>query len=202
MMLGPSRNFTEIDRLQDQGCNAEDEMILVDRQDRAVGLGKKLDVHLIGTLHRGFSVLLYDASARLLLQQRAAGKYHFAGRWSNACCSHPRPGESTMEAATRRLQEELGVTASLTKAAELRYRAEDPESGLIEHEYLHIFIGRLAETPRPNPDEVGDWRWISDCALRRALRRMPHVFTPWFQLIMESLEQRKDNVLQSARRGA
>ena len=127
--------------------------------------------------------MIYDPLGRMLLQRRAAGKYHFAGRWSNACCGHPRPGEATPAAAGRRLREELGLSVPLHACGELLYRAADPVSGLEEHEYLHLFRGMLSGSPRPNPEEIGAWRWMSPAHLRRALRRFPERFTPWFVLL-------------------
>lgn len=159
-------------------------VILVDPQDRPIGAGHKLDVHREGQLHRAFSILIFNARGDLLLQRRAEGKYHFAGRWSNSCCGHPRPGESTYRAALRRLGEELGFQAPLTEDARLVYRAVDPDSGLIEHEYLHVFRGRFVGEPRPDPDEVGAWRWMSVPGVRRALAQRPGLFTPWFSLLV------------------
>jgi isopentenyl-diphosphate delta-isomerase len=160
-------------------------VILVDPQDRPLGDGHKLDVHREGQLHRAFSILIFNAQGELLLQRRAEGKYHFAGHWSNSCCGHPRPGETTYRAALRRLGEELGFQAPLTEDLQLVYRAADPRSGLIEHEYLHVFRGRFVGEPRPDPDEVGAWRWMAPGAVRRALARRPGLFTPWFALLVE-----------------
>lgn len=159
-------------------------VILVDTLDRPVGAGDKLEVHREGQLHRAFSILIFNARGDLLLQRRAEGKYHFAGCWSNSCCGHPRPGEPTYRAALRRLGEELGLQAPLTEDARLVYRAVDPDSGLTEHEYLHVFRGRFVGEPRPDPDEVGAWRWMSVPGVRRALARSPGLFTPWFALLV------------------
>jgi isopentenyl-diphosphate Delta-isomerase len=160
-------------------------MILVDRDDRPLGEGDKLEVHRQGLLHRAFSIFIFNARDEVLLQRRADSKYHFAGFWSNSCCGHPRSGESTARAALRRLGEELGFQTPLTEQMQLIYRAEDPESGLIEHEYLHVFHGRFMQDPRPDPAEVGAWRWTSVGAVRRSLAKSPHLFTPWFKLIAE-----------------
>lgn len=160
-------------------------VILVDEQDRDIGDGDKLEVHRQGQLHRAFSIFVFNARGDCLLQQRADGKYHFAGLWSNSCCGHPRPGESIGNAAVRRLGEELGFQIPLTEQMQLIYRAEDPDSGLIEHEYLHIFCGRHMDDPVPDPAEVGAWRWTPVPAVRRALVKSPGVFTPWFRLIAE-----------------
>lgn len=165
--------------------DAVERVVLVDAHDRPFGDGDKLDVHRTGQLHRGFSIFIFNANEDLLLQRRADEKYHFAGRWSNSCCGHPRPGEATARAALRRLGEELGFQAPLSEQMQLVYRAQDPLSGLIEHEYLHVFRGHYVADPRPDPAEVGAWRWISVAAVRRGLRVSPGLFTPWFHLIAE-----------------
>lgn len=155
---------------------------LVDAEDNVVGSCGKIAAHRSGKLHRAFSILISNLNGELLLQRRAAHKYHFAGRWSNACCGHPRPGEQVLSAAHRRLEEELGFVVPLVKVAELRYRSVDPASGLIEHEYLHVLRGRYADEPCPNPDEVGAFRWMSRNGVQRGLAQRPDIFTPWFAL--------------------
>lgn len=170
--------------------DALERVILVDDQDHPQGDGDKLDVHRQGLLHRAFSVFVFSPDGDLLLQRRAEGKYHFANLWSNSCCGHPRPGEKTADAAVRRLGEELGFQTLLTEQVELVYRAEDPESGLAEHEYLHIFVGRYGDDPHPDPAEVGAWRWTPVAAVRRALVTRPQLFTPWFRLIADAVLDR------------
>jgi isopentenyl-diphosphate Delta-isomerase len=160
-------------------------VILVDAQDGPQGEGDKLDVHRQGLLHRAFSIFIFNARGEVLLQRRADAKYHFAGYWSNSCCGHPRPGEDTAAAALRRLGEELGLQTPLSEQLQLVYRAQDAQSGLIEHEYLHVYRGCYGDEPRPDPAEVGAWRWASVAVVRRALRRSPGPFTPWFRLIAE-----------------
>jgi isopentenyl-diphosphate delta-isomerase len=167
--------------------DALEEVILVDDQDRALGSAGKIDAHRQGQLHRAFSILVFNAADELLIQRRADAKYHFAARWSNTCCGHPRPGEATVQAAGRRLKEEFGIRVPLTERSQLVYRAEDLSSGLIEHEYLHVFYGVHAGDPRPDPTEIGAWRWMSIPTIRRALRRNPAWFTPWFGLLMGRL---------------
>lgn len=163
--------------------DALERVILVDEQDSPQGDGDKLGVHRLGQLHRAFSIFVFNAKGDVLLQRRAAGKYHFAGLWSNSCCGHPRPGEATATAAARRLGEELGFQTPLTERMQLIYRAEDAESGLIEYEYLHIFIGLYVDDPRPDPAEVSAWRWTPVDVIRRAIGKTPQTFTPWFRLI-------------------
>jgi isopentenyl-diphosphate Delta-isomerase len=162
-------------------------VILVDSDDRPRGEGDKLDVHHTGELHRAFSILIFNAANQLLLQRRAEGKYHFAGRWSNSCCGHPRPGEVTHLAARRRLGEELGFHAPLVERTQLVYRAEDPATGLVEHEYLHVYWGRFVGDPRASAEEVGAWRWMSIPAIHRAMEGRPILFTPWFRLLVANI---------------
>jgi len=164
-----------------------EQVILVDADDLTLGAAGKLDAHRLGQLHRAFSILVFNADGELLLQRRADAKYHFAGRWSNTCCGHPRPGETTPAAAGRRLKEEFGLRVPLTERAQLVYRAEDQGSGLIEHEYLHIFHGVYAGEPHPDPSEIGAWRWMAVPAIRRALRMRSESFTPWFHLLIGRL---------------
>lgn len=162
-------------------------MILVDSQDQAIGQGNKLDVHQRGLLHRAFSILVFDAQERLLLQRRADGKYHFARLWSNTCCGHPRPGENTLRAAQRRLREELGFVTPLEEVTQFIYQAQDPRSGLTEHEYLHVFRGHYDLDPQPNPAEVSAWRRLSVARVRALLAKRPGRFTPWFALLFQRL---------------
>ena len=178
------------------GPSAES-VVLVDEDDRAVGTAEKLAVHRSGALHRAFSVVLFDRTGRVLLQRRAEGKYHCAGLWSNSCCGHPRPGEPVLDAATRRLAEELGVSLELTPAGQILYRAIMPE-GLIEHELDHLFVAQFDGEPAPDRAEVSAWRWVSPAVLRSELDASPSAFTPWLALVLAALpdlppaEGRKD----------
>ena len=164
-------------------------VILVDAGNNAIGSYGKIDAHRDGKLHRAFSILITNPDGELLLQQRAACKYHFAQRWSNTCCGHPRPGEQTLAAARRRLGEELGFSVPLEEITDLQYRVRDPHSNLIEHEHLHVFLGRYAGEPRPNPDEVSAYRWMLPNRVNRSLALCPDVFTPWFVLLATMLVQ-------------
>jgi isopentenyl-diphosphate delta-isomerase len=163
---------------------AAEQMILVDAQDREVGVGEKLQVHLAGALHRAFSVFIFDPAGRLLMQKRAAGKYHSAGLWSNTACGHPRPGEVTAEAARRRLREEMGFDCELRAAFEFLYRAE-LGGALVEHEYDHVFVGTHEGDPAPDPAEVEEWRWVDMDELRRGLRVEPHRYSYWLKAAVE-----------------
>lgn len=163
----------------------EEQVILVDEQDRVVGASEKLCAHREGALHRAFSVFVFDARGRLLLQQRAHDKYHSGGLWSNTACGHPRPGEETSAAARRRLREEMNLDCELREAFGFVYRAE-LEGALVEHEYDHVFVGTHEGAPAPDPSEVAEWRWVTTDELRRALRDEPQSYSYWLKLVVES----------------
>ena len=163
---------------------AAEQLILVDAEDRVLGVGEKLRTHLEGALHRAFSVFIFDRRGRLLMQKRAAAKYHSAGLWSNTACGHPRPGEATREAARRRLREEMGLDCELRRAFEFLYRAE-VGGALVEHEYDHVFVGEYEGDPAPDPAEVEDWRWVSMGELRRGLNEEPQRYSAWLKLAIE-----------------
>jgi isopentenyl-diphosphate delta-isomerase len=167
-------------------------VVLLDADGNETGRMEKLEAHRgDGHLHRAFSVFLIDGDGRILLQQRAATKHHFRSLWSNSCCSHPRPGEEVTAAGARRLREELGIdldAAALTDVGSFVYRAEDAGSGLVEHEWDHVLVGRHDGDPAPAPDEVDDWRWIDRAALDAELARDPDAFTPWFALALAVLD--------------
>ncbi|WP_330231808.1 isopentenyl-diphosphate Delta-isomerase [Nocardia sp. NBC_00508] len=160
---------------------------LVDDAGRAVGACSVAEAHLApGMLHRAFSVLLFDAAGRVLLQQRAAVKTRFPSLWANTCCGHPAPGEPVAAAAALRLSQEMGLTAALTEAGIYRYHAADPRTGRVEAEWDHVLIGLLAiDTPRPDPAEVADYTWIQPDALRVALADHPDAYTPWLAGVLD-----------------
>lgn len=160
-----------------------EEVVLVDPADRELGTLEKLQAHREGRLHRAVSVFVFDPAGRLLLQRRAAGKYHSAGQWTNTCCSHPRPGEPAAGAADRRLQEEMGFRCTLRPAFLLRYRAEVGDA-LVEHELDHVFVGRWTGDPTPDPGEADAWRWVPLAEAAADVAAHPERYTPWFRLIM------------------
>lgn len=164
-------------------------VVCVDADDRCVGTEEKLKAHRDGVLHRAFSVFVFNGRGELLLQRRSLDKYHSAGLWTNTCCSHPRPEEDVEAAALRRLDEEMGIACPLRKAFTFLYR-ETVAPGLVEHELDHVFIGHLDggqrdETPRPDPREVMQTRWIDREALRGELVRTPDDYTAWFRISIE-----------------
>lgn len=160
-----------------------DHVVLVDAQDRVVGVADKLDAHLgTGLLHRAFSVFIVDRHDRVLLQRRAASKYHFAGLWSNACCSHPRAEETVLDAARRRLPEEIGLLPEeLFVVGRFEYRAADPRSGFVEHELDHVVVGFSDDEPTLNPAEADAYRWITFERLAQTLTEGRLAVTPWLQ---------------------
>lgn len=177
----------------------EEWVVLVDGTDRETGRMEKLAAHRDGgRRHRAFSILLFDGEGRWLLQRRAAGKYHFPGLWTNACCSHPRPGETVAAAAARRLREELGVEVELAERFAFEYRAESPAEGLAEWEYDHVLVGTLPDDamPAPNPEEVAEVRfWTGEEIAEAIAADLPSgPFTPWFLCIWNRLqEEKKEN---------
>ncbi len=167
-------------------------VILVDSNDIAHGVMEKMQAHITGSLHRAISVFVYNTKGEFLLQQRALEKYHSAGKWSNTCCSHPRPQESNIDAANRRLKEEMGMDCELEEWFNFTYRAEF-ENGLVEHEFDHVFIGTTDSIPLPNPQEVASFRYINPEALSLDIEENPELYTPWFRLCFERINQQKKN---------
>ncbi|AZC26540.1 isopentenyl-diphosphate Delta-isomerase [Pseudomonas sessilinigenes] len=156
------------------------EVILVDANDREVGVMEKLAAHQVGARHRAVSVYVFNSRNELLLQRRAAGKYHCGGLWSNTCCGHPLPGESTDQAAQRRLKEEMGLTCPMTKRLALSYFLHLP-GGLIEHEYGHLYFARSDLEPVLNPAEADAFSYRSLEAIRQDIQAHPDDYTPWFK---------------------
>lgn len=153
----------------------------MDAGDRVTGRAGKLAAHQQGLLHRAFSVFVRDRAGRVLLQRRAAGKYHSAGLWTNACCGHPRAGEETAVAAARRLGEEMGFRCDLVPLFSTLYRAE-LANGLIEHEFVHVFGGDFDGEPRPDPEEVSAWRWVTLDELVAGVDTHPEIHSAWFAI--------------------
>jgi len=162
----------------------KEEVILVDVNDTPLGLMDKMEAHEKGLLHRAFSVFVINSNNELLLQQRAFSKYHSGGLWTNTCCSHPRNGESNLEAAHRRLQEEMGFDCTLTKLLDFVYRAE-LDKGLTEHEFDHVFIGKWQGEPKINPLEVAAFKWMDVYKLEKDILDNPSNYTEWFKIIYQ-----------------
>ncbi|MEY4057233.1 MAG: isopentenyl-diphosphate Delta-isomerase [Chitinophagia bacterium] len=158
-----------------------EQVILVDVDDCEIGVMEKMEAHKQAVLHRAFSVFLFNPQGKMLLQQRALTKYHSAGLWTNTCCSHPRPGETLDDAVTRRLMEEMGITAKVSKAFDFIYQAELPDH-LNEHEFDHVFIGNYDDEVRPNHLEVANFVYQSIEEVAANLQSHPEKYTVWFKI--------------------
>lgn len=164
------------------------EVILVDENDQEVGTMEKIQAHEQALLHRAFSVFIFNSKGEMLLQQRAENKYHSATLWTNACCSHPSPGEVTKEAAERRLYEELGFTALLRKAFTFTYKTEF-DNGLTEYEFDHVYTGVYDGPIVPDRNEVMDCKYLGMEELEKSLRDNPEQYTSWFAIALPELQQ-------------
>ena len=199
------KTFPAEDRLTLAGtrCIMTEDLILINEQNRAVGRAEKHAVHAAGLLHRAFSIFLVDAQGQLLLQRRSRSKYHSAGLWANSCCGHPRPGESTLRAARRRLGEELGASTSLRFGFQARYRTALP-NGLIENELVYVDFGMTPEHLSPNPDEVSGVGRMSLAALRADIARRPQRYTYWLRYYLknhyDAIRRGLDDVRRSDRK--
>ncbi len=162
-----------------------DRVILVDKNDQAIGDMDKLEVHQKGLLHRAFSTFIFNEVGQLLLQRRAKEKYHSADLWTNTCCSHPRPRECTLEAAKRRLKEEMGIETNLEKKFDFIYQTQ-LDNNLIEYEFDHVFIGEYNQQPLLNPEEASDYKWISIDELKADLELFPRKYTEWLKIAINS----------------
>jgi isopentenyl-diphosphate delta-isomerase len=156
-----------------------EQVILVNEQDEEVGSMEKMEAHYQGTLHRAFSIFIFNDRGEMLLQQRALNKYHSGGLWTNACCSHPRPGEDIVGAANRRLQEEMGFSTPLRKIFDFRYNASF-DNGLTEHEFDHVFVGNFNGKIQPNPSEVHDYCFKTIGEIDANIASNANKYTAWF----------------------
>jgi isopentenyl-diphosphate delta-isomerase len=164
-----------------------EEVILVDEHDNELGTMEKMEAHQKGLLHRAFSVFLFNPQGQLLLQQRALTKYHSAGLWTNTCCSHPRNNETILQAAKRRLKEEMGMQANLTIKHKFIYKTAF-ENGLTEHELDYILTGVTMLEPTINTNEVCSYKWVAIPDLLDDIESNPQNYTSWFKIILaESL---------------
>lgn len=176
----------DVSNADTDGAANPETVTLVDLQDRVVGKAEKLKAHREGLLHRAFSVVVFDAQHRILLQRRHVDKYHSGGLWSNTACGHPRPSEIVADAAARRLYEEMGITCDLTHQFGFVYRA-DVEDGLVEYEYDHVFFGRYDRDPTPDETEVEEWRWAAPTEIASDLADQPEAYTYWFRVLFRRL---------------
>ncbi len=162
----------------------EEFVVLVDKNDNELGLMEKQQAHVAGLLHRAFSVFIFNTKGELMLQQRAASKYHSPTLWTNTCCSHPRENESYQEAAHRRLIEEMGFDCDLSFKFNFIYKA-NLDNGLTEHELDYVFVGTYDDEPQLNPAEVMAYRWVEMEDLKKDIVKNPQNYTAWFKIIFD-----------------
>jgi isopentenyl-diphosphate delta-isomerase len=160
----------------------------VNEHDAPIGSIEKMEAHQKGLLHRAFSVFIFNSKGEMLLQKRASHKYHSGGLWSNACCSHPSPGEETGTAAERRLKEELGINTPVKKIFDFVYTAAF-ENNLTENEFDHVFIGKYDGGLNSNPNEVEDYCFKTMEQIKDELRNDPSNYTAWFCIAFPKLEE-------------
>ena len=162
----------------------EEKVILVDEQDNQLGLMPKMEAHEKAVLHRAFSVFIFNENRELMLQQRAAHKYHSPLLWTNTCCSHQRDGESNIEAGKRRLDEEMGFSADLKEVFSFVYKAPF-DNGLTEYELDHVMVGDYNGEPKINPEEVESYKWMTMDAVKNDIETNPDDYTAWFKIIFK-----------------
>lgn len=173
-------------------------VVLVDAEDKVIGVEEKLKAHQLGLLHRAFSVFIYRKNLEdpntfeFLLQQRHVNKYHCGGLWTNTCCSHPRLNEDIILAGQRRLKEEMAIELALKHVGSFQYKASF-DNGLTEHELDHVLLGEYdgVQTIVLDPREAQDFCWVSISRLQKELNLHKEHYTPWFKpafdLVLEDL---------------
>jgi len=164
----------------------EERVILVDESDREIGLEEKLEAHRQGKLHRAFSIFVFNPEGQILLQKRSTKKYHSDGLWTNTCCSHPRPGEPMEQEVRRKLLQEMGFECDLQRIFSFTYKVEF-KNNLIENEIDHVFIGRYDGSPKPNPDEVDDWKWMDLEILINDVKTNPGIYSYWLKICIDQV---------------
>lgn len=162
----------------------EEFVVLIDEQDNQLGLMEKQQAHVAGLLHRAFSVFIFNEKGELLMQQRAADKYHSPLLWTNTCCSHPRENETYKEAAIRRLEEEMGFVCEIEPKFHFIYKAQLGER-LFEHELDHVFTGTYSGEIKINPEEVNAYKWMKMEDLIQDMKDNPAEYTVWFKIIFD-----------------
>lgn len=167
----------------------EEQVVLVDENDNQIGLMPKMEAHEKGVLHRAFSVFTFNDKGELLLQQRAADKYHSPLLWTNTCCSHQRNGETSLEAGKRRLQEEMGFSSELEEVFSFIYKAPF-NNGLTEHELDHVMIGDYNKNPIINREEVEAYKWMRLEEVKVDMEKNPTIYTEWFKIIFNEYYSR------------
>lgn len=162
----------------------EENVILVNEKDEPLGLMPKIEAHQKAVLHRAFSIFILNDKNEIMLQQRAAHKYHSPLLWANTCCSHQRDGETNIQAGRRRLLEEMGFTTNLKDLFHFIYKAPF-DNGLTEHELDHVLIGYYNDAPEINPDEVESWKWMAIDDVKADIAKNPEIYTVWFKIIFD-----------------
>ncbi|MDF4222379.1 isopentenyl-diphosphate Delta-isomerase [Maribacter sp. M208] len=162
----------------------EEQVILVNENNEQIGTMAKMEAHEKAVLHRAFSVFITNDIGDIMLQQRAASKYHSPLLWTNTCCSHQRVGETNIEAGKRRLQEEMGFQAELKELFSFIYKAPF-DNGLTEHELDHVMIGTYNAEPNINIEEVEAWKWMSPESIKEDISNNPNAYTAWFKIIFD-----------------
>ncbi len=164
-------------------------VILVNEKDEPIGTMEKMEAHEKGLLHRAFSVFIFNTKGEMLLQQRAKSKYHSGGLWTNACCSHPRKGEETIDAAHRRLQEEMGFDCPIEKQFHFIYKSK-LDNNLTEHELDYVFTGTYEGEIYPNPEEVESYKYMKIKDLEIDVEQHPQSYTEWFKICLKEVLNR------------
>jgi len=165
---------------------AIEKVILVDERDRQTGTMEKIEAHEKALLHRAFSIFIFNDRGEMMLQKRSLSKYHSPGLWTNACCSHPRPGESLKEATRRRILEEMGFQCKMNEVFSFIYKAAF-DHGLTEHELDHVFFGVYNGAPEINLEEVAEWKWIHIDELLADVKANPDNYTVWFKIALKEM---------------
>jgi isopentenyl-diphosphate Delta-isomerase len=164
------------------------QVILVNENDEMIGTMDKMDAHRAPHLHRAFSIFIFNSNDQLLLQKRNSSKYHSGGLWTNACCSHPSPGEDIKNAAQNRLVEEMGFSTAIKEAFHFTYQHRF-DNGLYEHEYDHVFVCIYDGEVNPDPEEVEDHCYKSFDEIRTSIESHPSKYTVWFVIAFPMIEQ-------------
>ncbi|MFD2528244.1 MULTISPECIES: isopentenyl-diphosphate Delta-isomerase [Polaribacter] len=170
----------------------KEQVILVDQNDKQIGLMEKIEAHEKALLHRAFSVFVFNDNGELMLQQRAASKYHSPLLWTNTCCSHQREGESNLEAGKRRLQEEMGFVTDIKEVFSFIYKAPF-DNGLTEHELDHVMVGKYNDAPNINKEEVEAYKWMLLDDVKKDIEENPTNYTEWFKIIFDKSYEKLTN---------
>ncbi|NDI97550.1 isopentenyl-diphosphate Delta-isomerase [Flavobacterium sp. LaA7.5] len=175
----------------------EEKVILVNEKDEQIGLMPKMEAHEKALLHRAFSVFILNSKNEIMLQQRAAQKYHSPLLWTNTTCSHQREGETNLQAGNRRLMEEMGIQTELKELFSFIYKAPF-DNGLTEHELDHVMIGYYDDAPNINKEEAESWKWMGIEAVKEDMKANPDIYTAWFKIIFDEfyhyLEEHKNPI--------